>query len=109
MEKALEILNNTYYDDRGVLCVENTTALDLFNAIKELEEAQLTRREWYQKGYNEAMTPKTCEDCKGFVRNDYCHIIDDDCRVVMERCNGCKQFEPMSLDLDIFCTDVRGK
>ena len=28
---------------------------------KELEEAQLTRREWYQKGYNEAMKPKTCE------------------------------------------------
>ena len=66
----------------------------IYQDIAELEEAQLTRREWYQKGYNEAMKPKTCEDCKGFVRNDYCHIIDDDCRVVMERCNGCKQFEP---------------
>lgn len=35
----------------------------LDEAISELEEAQLTRREWYQKGYNEAMKPKTCEGC----------------------------------------------
>ena len=29
-------------------------------AIKELEEASLNRREWYQKGYNEAMKHKEC-------------------------------------------------
>lgn len=33
-------------------------------AIAELKEAQLTRREWYQKGYAEAMKPKTCKRCK---------------------------------------------
>ena len=48
MEKALEILNNIYFDDSGVMCVEKSTALDVFNAIKELEEA---------------MKPKTCEGC----------------------------------------------
>ena len=35
-----------------------------------------------------------CNRCQGFVRDDYCSIIDDDCRVVMERCNGCRQFIP---------------
>lgn len=30
-------------------------------AIAELEAMQHTRREWYQKGYNEAMKPKSCE------------------------------------------------
>lgn len=35
---------------------------DINEAISELEEAQLTRREWYQKGYNEAMN-KTCHGC----------------------------------------------
>ena len=35
-----------------------------------------------------------CIRCQGFVRDDYCSIIDDDCRVVMERCNGCRQFIP---------------
>ena len=48
MEKALKILNDSYYDDRGILCVENTTALDLYNAIEELE----------------AMKTKTCHWCK---------------------------------------------
>ena len=102
MEKALDILKEIknqkpfIYRLTSVWCraliVNEPSKLD--EAIAELEEAQLTRREWYQKGYAEAMKPKTCEDCKGFVRNDYCHIIDDDCRVVMERCNGCNQFEP---------------
>ena len=42
---------------------ENTlTTTDWFDTtwalFKELEEARHTRREWYQKGYNEAMKPK---------------------------------------------------
>ena len=49
MEKALEILNNIYFDDRGIMCIEKSTALDVFNAIAELEEA---------------MKPKTCDGCK---------------------------------------------
>ena len=57
MEKALEILNQQLRDE--------TLWLDSHEeAIKELEEAQLTRREWYQKGYAEAMKPKTCDGCK---------------------------------------------
>ena len=35
--------------------------------IKELEEASLNRREWYQKGYKEAMN-KTCEGCKNLLQ-----------------------------------------
>ena len=102
MEKALEILKDFEESFKDVTIEQdgelekNGIAWILYvrEAIAELEEEKLNRREWYQKGYNEAMKPKTCEDCNGFVRNDYCHIIDDDCRVVMERCNGCKQFEP---------------
>ena len=75
MKKALKFLK----DYRKSIPDHETYNDELDEATKELEEA---------------MKPKTCEDCKGFVRNDYCHIIDDDCRVVMERCNGCKQFEP---------------
>ena len=56
MEKALNVLKdlclvinfNSYWKPR------------VDEAISELEEAQLTRREWYQKGYAEAMKPKTC-------------------------------------------------
>ena len=36
----------------------------IYQDLAELEEAQLTRREWYQKGYNEAMKHKTCDGCK---------------------------------------------
>lgn len=37
----------------------------LDEAIKELEEAMnLTRREWYQKGFNEAMKQRTCDGCR---------------------------------------------
>lgn len=53
MKKALEILNQQLRDE--------TLWLDSHEeAIKELEEAQITRREWYQKGYNEAMKHKEC-------------------------------------------------
>ena len=41
--------------------------------IKEFEEAQLTRREWYQKGYNEAMKLKTCKLCA------YCEPFNSVC------------------------------
>ena len=37
--------------------------------IAELVATQGTRREWYQKGYNEAMKHKTCDGCK--YKNDY--------------------------------------
>ena len=92
MEKALILLNDFEESFKDVTIAQegelerNGIAWILYvrEAISELEEA---------------MKPKTCEDCKGFVRNDYCHIIDDDCRVVMERCNGCKQFEPKDSEL----------
>ena len=57
MEKALEILNQQLRDE--------TLWLDSHEeAIAELEAINLTRREWYQKGFNEAMKPKTCDGCK---------------------------------------------
>ena len=51
--------------------------------IKELEEAQLTRREWYQKGYNEAMKLKTCEGCKHKPNEGECYY---------EPCGTCARF-----------------
>ena len=70
--KALEILKNCR--ERGQ---KRAGGLELDEAIAELEEAQLTRREWYQKGYAEAMKPKTCDGCKwnvqvGDVGNFHC-------------------------------------
>ena len=66
MEKALEILNQQLRDE--------TLWLDSHEeAIKELEEAQLTRREWYQKGYAEAMKHKTCKLCA------YCEPFNSVC------------------------------
>lgn len=76
MEKALEILNQQLRDE--------TLWLDSHEeAIKELEEAQLTRREWYQKGYAEAMKPKTCEGCKHKPNEGECYY---------EPCGTCARF-----------------
>ena len=59
MEKALEILNHIYVGNSYTLCIPSKfSTLDVFNAIQELEEARHIRREWHQKGYNEAMKPK---------------------------------------------------
>ena len=61
MKKALGVL----YALREAVSLSKNYPSDeiLDEAIAELEEAQLNRREWYQKGYNEAMKPKTCEGC----------------------------------------------
>ena len=59
MEKALKFLKRMKQTDTPY----NFRECELDEAIAELEEAQLTRREWYQKGYNEAMKPKTCDGC----------------------------------------------
>ena len=76
MEKALEILNQQLRDE--------TLWLDSHEeAIKELEEAQLTRREWYQKGYAEAMKPKTCDGCKHKPNDGECYY---------EPCGTCARF-----------------
>lgn len=58
--KALKFLKHMKQTDTPY----NFREWEINKAIKELEEAQLTRREWYQKGYNEAMKPKTCEGCR---------------------------------------------
>ena len=75
MEKALEILEeiknvdeNKYYKTKTITFNEEDIEF-LEEAIAELEATQGTRREWYQKGYNEAMKHKTCEGCK--YKNDY--------------------------------------
>ena len=76
MTKALEILNQQLRDE--------TLWLDSHEeAIKELEEAQLTRREWYQKGYAEAMKPKTCDGCKHKPNEGECYY---------EPCGTCARF-----------------
>lgn len=58
--KALKFLKHMKQTDTPY----NFREWELDEAIEELEEAQLTRREWYQKGYAEAMKTKTCEGCK---------------------------------------------
>ena len=37
---------------------------EINKAIAELEAMNITRREWYQKGFNEAMKQRTCEGCR---------------------------------------------
>ena len=60
--KALKFLKHMKQTDTPY----NFREWEINKAIEELEEAQLTRREWYQKGYAEAMKPKTCERCKHY-------------------------------------------
>ena len=54
--KLLKILRDDY--------IHGELDKDINEAIREIEEAKLTRREWYQKGYAEAMKNKTCERCR---------------------------------------------
>ena len=58
--KALKFLKHMKQKDTPY----NFREWEINEAIKELEKSQLTRREWYQKGYNEAMKTKTCEGCR---------------------------------------------
>ena len=62
MEKALDILYNIYFDDRNIMCIEKSTAHDVFIAIKELEKA---------------MKPKSCDSC----RSELCSVK----RILLER------------------------
>ena len=75
-------LNNLYADtikDLGDALIEieamkeqnRELFLEIIELIKQIDEAiakfeatDVNRREWYQKGFNEAMKPKTCEGCK---------------------------------------------
>ena len=88
MDKALDILE---------ACLKRVDEVDgenydyilsywLSKAIEELEDISSNRREWYQKGYNEAINGKTCEGCK-YQKID------------IDRCDFCKrcysdQYEP---------------
>lgn len=59
--KALKFLKHMKQTDTPY----NFRDCELDEAIAELEEAMnLTRREWYQKGFNEAMKQRTCEGCR---------------------------------------------
>ena len=58
--KALKFLKHMKQTDTPY----NFRECKLDEAIAELEAMNLTRREWYQKGFNEAMKQRTCEGCK---------------------------------------------
>ena len=60
MEKALKFLKHMKQTDTPY----NFREWDINEAIEELEAMNLTRREWYQKGFNEAMKQRTCEGCR---------------------------------------------
>jgi hypothetical protein len=63
--KALELLGRLSLN----MCIANPmeriaiSGTDVYEAIAELEAMNLTRREWYQKGFNEAMKQRTCDGC----------------------------------------------
>ena len=87
MEKALKFLK----DYRKSIPDHETYNAELDEAIKELEEAQLNRREWYQKGYSEAMN-KTCHGC--YLWNDFyakCNDNDNSLAGVNGYC--CNRYE----------------
>ena len=80
MEKALEILRNENVFDEEYLCF---TGIDIASAIKELEEA---------------MKPKTCEECEWWDFNSYgifkkCFNGKGNC-VSTESSFGCNKFKP---------------
>ena len=82
--KLLKILRDDY--------IHGELDKDINEAINELEEAQLTRRELYQKGYNEAMN-KTCHGC--YWWNDFyskCDNHDNGLAGVGDY--GCNRHEP---------------
>ena len=54
--KAIEILKEYKSVDYG--CDMSDLHNRIEEAIAELEELKITRREWYQKGYNQAMKDK---------------------------------------------------
>ena len=56
--KLLKILRDDY--------IHGELDKDINEAIAELKAMNLTRREWYQKGFNEAMNHKTCDTCTYF-------------------------------------------
>lgn len=64
--KALELLGRLSLN----MCIANPmeriaiSGTDVYEAIEELEAMNLTRREWHQKGFNEAMKQRTCEGCR---------------------------------------------
>lgn len=58
--KALKFLKHMKQTDTPY----NFREWELNEAIEELEAMNLTRREWYQKGFNEAMKQRTCEGCR---------------------------------------------
>ena len=77
--KSLEFLEDLLVKTRlDEEIVSEDIVFDIKESIEELKSIQ----------------SNDCNRCQGFVRDDYCSIIDDDCRVVMERCNGCRQFIP---------------
>lgn len=54
-----DIINQIYDEHEAQLKAKD-------ERIRELEETQLNRREWYQKGYKEAMNHKKCGGCKHY-------------------------------------------
>lgn len=87
IDNAIEILNQT----RSMFFADHT----VYGGFKKSDfNKAINGLTIISAKLEEAMKPKTCEEYKGFIRYDYCSIIDDDCRVVFERCNGCKSFLP---------------
>lgn len=83
MKKALEMLKELHNKDILVMQQLKLEHIQVCEAIAELEAMNLTRREWYQKGFNEAMKQRTCEGCK----YEYSDELE-------EPCKNCKRNTP---------------
>ena len=90
--KALKFLKRMKQTDTPY----NFRECEINEAIEELEEAMnLTRREWYQKGFNEAMKTKTCDGCKFRNNVKFVQVVDETlecCYVCVRQCYD--YFEP---------------
>ena len=87
MEKALEFLKEIL----DMQDINYKVVNKVLDAIKELEEAQLNKREWYQKSYNEAMN-KTCHGC--YWWNDFYSKCDNhDNELAGVNGYGCNRYE----------------
>ena len=100
-ESTRKVRMNPEYHYDGVYSHTETNVYDIIDQIFNDHEAQLKAKdekiaELEKESIAElkSIQSNDCIRCQGFVRDDYCSIIDDDCRVVMERCNGCRQFIP---------------
>ena len=84
LKKADEVIDQIFDEHEAQLKAKDEEIKELGEIIakqkqriEELEATQGTRREWYQKGYNEAMNGRTCE----WYYNEFDEAWDGKCGI----------------------------